>query len=439
MRYALTVQASGPVSNALGSHPTTQKSVAVLMTDHLRDFGRAGLFWLALANFSMGIDGYVLAGLLPQIASDLEVSSAAAGQLVAVFALTGAFAGPALSAFTGRWERKATISLALLVFILGNLMVAVAPDYSWAIAGRVVSAVGGALLNAVVSAYVIARTPVEQRGRALSFVLGGWLAATALGVPLGLVIGQADWRAPLFLVAGVGAIALIGILIKVPRLTLPARPLRESVRPLGQPRVLAALVIPIGIMCASYLCFTYAAFILEPRIGAGLPMILIMFGYGLISLLGNAVSGRSIDRISPVRVLAVIIASLIAVAAIGTVGLALSGIAGAVIAIFWFFGCAFFNGGMGVPLQARLAAMSSDSLTILLALNASAITLGSAFGGMLGGAMLATGFPPEALVPSAGAILVVTGAVLFQTTRARTQRTQNAPEVAGRELRPDEV
>jgi len=409
------------------------------MTDHLRDFGRAGLFWLALANFSMGIDGYVLAGLLPQIASDLEVGSAAAGQLVSVFALTGAFAGPVLSAFTGRWERKTTISLALLVFVLGNLMVALAPDYAWAIAGRVVSAVGGALLNAVVSAYVIARTPAEHRGRALSFVLGGWLAATALGVPLGLVIGQADWRAPLFLVAGVGLLALIGIVIKVPRLTLPALPLRESVRPLGQPRVLAALVIPIGIMCASYLCFTFAAFILEPRIGTGLPIIAVMFGYGLISLLGNIVSGRALSRISPVRVLAIIIASLIAVAAIGTVGMALPGIVGIVVALIWFFGCAFFNGGMGVPLQARLAAMSSGSVTILLALNASAITLGSALGGLLGGAMLATGFAPEALIPSAGAVLILTGVILFQTTRTPRTTVPEEAEPAGQESRSGEA
>lgn len=398
------------------------------MTDRARTFGTSGLLWLALANFSMGIDGYVLAGLLPGIADDLHVNAAAAGQLVSVFALTGAFAGPLLSALTGRWERKATISVALLVFIIGNLMVAMAPDYSWAIAGRVVSALGGALLNAVVSAYVIARTPVEQRGRALSFVLGGWLAATALGVPVGLVIGQQDWRAPLFLVAAVGVIALIGIIVKVPRLTLPALPLRESVRPLGQGRVLAALVIPIGIMCASYLCFTFAAFILEPRIGAGWPMILVMFGYGLISLLGNVVSGRVIDRVSPVRVLAVIIGSLIVVAAIGTGGLALPGVISVVVVVAWFFGAAFFNGGMGVPLQARLAAMSPDSVALLIALNASAITLGSASGGLLGGAVLSAGFSPETLVPLSGGVLVVTGAVLWLTTRSRREARQELSE-----------
>ncbi|MEJ6555030.1 hypothetical protein PQI51_08385 [Microbacterium esteraromaticum] len=71
-------------------------------TDESRPAGYGALLWLALATFSMGIDGYVLAGLLPQIAGDLEVSKAAAGQLVAVFALTAAVSGPVLSSLTGR-------------------------------------------------------------------------------------------------------------------------------------------------------------------------------------------------------------------------------------------------------------------------------------------------------------------------------------------------
>lgn len=186
------------------------------ITDESRSAGYGALLWLALATFSMGIDGYVLAGLLPQIASDLDVTEAGAGQLVAMFALTGALAGPVLSALTGRWERKSIIAASLAVFVIGNLIVALAPDYSWAMFGRIFSAVGGSLLSAVVSSYVVAKAPPERRGRALSFVLGGWLAATALGVPLGLVLGRSDWRIPLVLVAIVGTIALIGILVGVP-------------------------------------------------------------------------------------------------------------------------------------------------------------------------------------------------------------------------------
>ncbi|MFD5224276.1 MFS transporter [Microbacterium sp. NPDC058342] len=386
--------------------------------DETTTAGFGALLWLFLATFSMGIDGYVLAGLLPQIAEDLGVADAAAGQLVAVFALTAAVAGPVLSAVTGAWERKAVIAASLAVFVLGNLLIALAPDYAWAMAGRVISALGGALLSAVVSAYVVAKSPVERRGRALSFVLGGFLAATALGVPLGLVIGQDDWRLPLFLVAGVGVIALVGILLKVPRLHLPARTLMQTLRPLRQPALIGGILVATGIMCASYLCFTYATLIFGPRIGDGLAMIGAMFGYGVVSLAGNLVSGRVIDRFAPVHVVTLIVAVLIAVALLGTAGLLLPGLGGALAAFAWFFGCAFFNGGSGVALQSRLSALAPDSMALVLALNGSGMQLGSALGGMLGGALLVAGIPADGLLPASAVVLAVTMVVHLGVARA---------------------
>ncbi len=364
--------------------------------------------WLAVATFSMGIDGYVLAGLLPQIADDLSVGPAAAGQLMAVFALTSALAGPVLGALTGGWERKATIVGALGVFVIGNLVVALAPTYAIAMTGRVVSALGGALLNAVISAYVVAKTPPERRGRALSLILGGWLTATALGVPLGLLLGQSDWRIPLFLVVAVGSAALVGILLRVPRLRLPPRSLRETLQPLREPRLLAALVVPVGIMCASYLCFTYATLIVGPRVGGGLVMVLVMFCYGLLSLVGNVLTGRLTDRRPPVQVVTGILGLLIASALLGSLGLLLPGALGTVAAIVWFFACAVGNGGSGVPLQARLSAMAPDSAALVFALNGSAMALGSALGSGLGGAALEIGVAPDRLLLISAVVLAAT-------------------------------
>ncbi|MFD5213828.1 MFS transporter [Microbacterium sp. NPDC058345] len=396
-------------------------------SDESKAAGFGALLWLFLATFSMGIDGYVLAGLLPQIADDLNVTDAAAGQLVAVFALTAAIAGPVLSALTGAWERKGVIAASLAVFVLGNLMIALAPDYFWAIAGRVISALGGALLSAVVSAYVVAKTPVERRGRALSFVLGGFLAATALGVPIGLVIGQDDWRLPLFLVTGVGLVSLIGILIKVPRLHLPSRTLIETLRPLRQPALIGGILVATGIMCASYLCFTYATLIFGPRIGDGLAMIGAMFGYGVVSLIGNLVSGRMIDRFAPVHVVTVIVGVLIGVALLGAAGLLLPGLAGALAAFAWFFACAFFNGGSGVALQSRLSTLAPDSIALVLALNGSGMQLGSALGGMLGGALLVAGLPADGLLPASAVVLTITMALHLTVARSTPRHAVLAP------------
>ncbi len=367
------------------------------------------LLWLAVATFSTGIDGYVLAGLLPAIAGDLNVSAAVAGQLMSAFALTSALAAPVLSTVTSRWERRTTIALSLGVFVLGNLIVGLAPTYPVAFGGRVVAALGGCLLNAGVTGYAIALTPVQHRGKALSFVLGGWMAATALGVPVGLVLGQVDWRFPMILVGVVGTIALAGILIKLPRLHLQAGSLVDRLRPLGQPRLLAGLLVTVGILCSSYTCFTYATLILHPAFGADWMMILIMFGYGLASMLGNAVTGRLTDRFTPLRVLTVVLAGLFLNAVLGSVAfawapLAVLGVAGLV----WFFAAGIGNGGAAVPQQARLAALAPDSATIVIALNGSAISLGGALGSGLGGATLAAGSPPHGLLTASAVILALT-------------------------------
>lgn len=365
------------------------------------------LIWLAVATFSTGIDGYVLAGLLPAIADDLRVVEAAAGQLVSAFALTSALAAPLLSTVTSRWERRTTIALSLGVFVVGNLIVGLATSYSVALGGRVVAALGGCLLNAAVTGYVIALTPAKDHGKALSFVLGGWMAATALGVPVGLVLGQSSWRFPMILVAVVGTIALAGILLRLPRLHLPGGTLTDRLRPLGQPRLLAGLLVTTGILCSSYTCFTYATLILRPAFPAEWMMILVMFGYGLASMLGNAVTGRLTDRFTALRVLTVVLVGLLLDAVLGALAFTLGGVL-VVTGLLWFFAAGIGNGGAAVPQQARLAALAPDSAAIVMALNGSAIALGCALGSGLGGVALAAGSSPYGLLAVAAVILTLT-------------------------------
>lgn len=367
------------------------------------------LIWLAIALFSTGIDGYVLAGLLPNIAGDLRVSGAAAGQLVSVFALTSALAAPILGTATSAWERRRTIASALAVFVAGNIVTAAAPTYGFAMAGRVIAALGGCLLGAAISGYVLHLTPVHRRGRALSFVLGGWMTATALGVPVGLVLGESSWRLPLIMVAVIGSIALVGIVRKLPQLELPPITLAERLRPLREPRLVAALVVRTGILCASYTCFTYAVLILRPSFHAHWMIILIMFGYGLASLLGNSFTGRLADHFTPIRVFTVILAGLLFNSIFGSIAFAAAsnGVI-ATLALVWFFAAGIGNGGAAVPQQAYLAAMFPESAAIVLALNGSAVSLGSALGGGLGGVVLTAGGSPARLVIAASAVLLLT-------------------------------
>ncbi|GAA1115681.1 MFS transporter [Kribbella jejuensis] len=382
-------------------------------------FSYRPFIWLAVATFSMGIDGYVLAGLLPQIAGDLSVTPAAAGQLMSVFAFTAALAGPVLGTLTSRWERRTTIVLSLGVFVLGNAVVAVSTNYPVALSGRVLAALGGSLLNAAVTGYVIALTPAEHHGKALSFVLGGWMTATALGVPIGLVIGQSSWRFPMIMVAVVGTIALVGIMLRLPRLHLPGGTLVERLRPLGQPRLVAGLFVTTGILCSSYTCFTYATLILEPHFHVKWAMIAIMFGYGVSSMTGNAVTGRLVDKFSALKVLTVVLVGLFLNALLGMIALTFApAVLAAVWGLVWFFSAGIGNGGGAVPQQARLASMAPASAAIVMALNGSAISLGSALGSGLGGVALTAGVAPNGLLGVSAVILATTVGLHLLVARA---------------------
>lgn len=388
----------------------------------------AALIWLAVATFTTGIDGYVLAGLLPGIAADLSVGEPAAGQLVTVFALTSALAGPVLGALTSGREQRATILAALAAFVAGNLATALAPGYGAALGGRVLAALGASILGAAVTGYVVHLVPEGQRGRALSFVLGGWMTATALGVPVGLLLGRSSWRLPLLMVAAVGILALIGIAARLPRLRHPPLRLRERLRPLARPRLAAGLLVSTGVLSASYACFTYAVLILAPDSPGSAAIIVLMLAYGLASMLGNALSGPLVDRLDPVRVLTAILLLLLADALAALLVLPRQGTGGiAAAAVAWFLVAGIGNGGHAVPQQARLAAMAPGAVSVVMALNASAVSLGVALGGAAGGAGLALGLAPAQLPGIAAALLTAT--LLVHLLVARGQGRD--PRLAG--------
>jgi predicted MFS family arabinose efflux permease len=156
----------------------------------------------------------------------------------------------------------------------------------------------------------------------------------------------------------------------------------------------------------------------------GWMIIVIMFGYGLASMLGNAVTGRLADRFTPVRVLTIWLIGLLVNAVVGAVsiGTATAGTL-VVLGLLWFFVAGIGNGGAAVPQQARLASMAPDSAAIVMALNGSAISLGSALGGALGGVTLAAGNQPSRLLIVAAAVLAATlclHAVVVRISRPRT-------------------
>jgi predicted MFS family arabinose efflux permease len=87
------------------------------------------LYWLALGTFAVGTESFMIAGLLPGMAKDLDVSVATAGQLVTVFALAYALSSPVLAALTGNLNRRRLLIGAMALFAVANLLAFTASGY----------------------------------------------------------------------------------------------------------------------------------------------------------------------------------------------------------------------------------------------------------------------------------------------------------------------
>ncbi|QLE72272.1 MFS transporter [Streptomyces rectiverticillatus] len=377
---------------------------------------------LALGSFTLGLDAYVMAGLLPAIADDTGTDVALAGQLVTAFTLAYAVSAPLFaSLLSGRRPRAALIA-ALAVFTIANGLTALAPGFGSLIAARVAAGAGAGLYSALSTAAASSLVPAERRGRALALVMGGMSAGTVLGVPLGVLLAEhTGWRATLWLVTALGAAALAGLAALLP--PLPAPPVavaaRERLAALADRAVAPVVAVSFLAAVASLGLYTYLAPVMESAGGVhGVTPYLWAWGVG--GVLGSLAAGPLVDGGARPRALVGAVLAGIAVAQAALPLLAPVPLAAGLALVLW--GAAGW--ALQVPQQHRLLTLRPGRGTVVLALNNSALYLGSAVGSALGGLALSAGLRPSAL-PWAAAAVAGAGLLLhaLAATRAGNGRT----------------
>ncbi|MBF9174438.1 MFS transporter, partial [Xanthomonas campestris pv. campestris] len=160
------------------------------------------LLALTIGAFGIGTTEFVIMGLLQQVAADLGVSLTAAGLLISGYAL-GVFVGaPVLTLASARWPRKAVLVALMLVFTLGNIACALAPDYTSLMIARVLTSLAHGTFFGVGAVVATSLVAPERRASAISLMFAGLTVATLLGVPAGAWLGlQLGWRATFWAVA----------------------------------------------------------------------------------------------------------------------------------------------------------------------------------------------------------------------------------------------
>ncbi|GAB3184813.1 MFS transporter [Nesterenkonia halophila] len=252
-------------------------------------------YLLAAGVFLMGTTEFLVAGLLPEIARDLGVPVADAGLMITVFALGMIVGTPLMAVLTLRLQRRHTLTLALLVFALGHLVVAVGPSLPLLLGARFVTALATGAFWAV-AAVVGARAAGPARSsRALGIILGGGMLANVLGVPLGAFAGQViGWRGPFWGLAVVAVLAAVLIRRHVAAEASSTRPsVRAELVSLRDVRVWLVLAGAAVVCGSSLAAYSFIAPLLTDA--AGLPssvVPLVLVAYGAGALVGSWAGGR---------------------------------------------------------------------------------------------------------------------------------------------------
>lgn len=344
------------------------------------------LLWpLSLGAFALGLDAFVLAGLLPAIASDLHISQAAAGLGVATYTAAYATSAPLLAPVAARASTRRALLIALALFALGNVATAFASSLAVLLVSRALAGIGAGIYSPLAASSAAGMVPAAQRGRALSMVLIGLSGGSAFGVPLGLLVEHVwGWRATIDLIVVVSLIAAAGINLSGREFPLPPRiTWRERLDAIRAPFAVYTLLVTLLVGVASLGLYTYIAELAAAR-GMGDATGHLIWTWGLGGMVGALLIGRALDKwLPPPRATWLVMALL-------AIGFALVGWAPLMGAGAGCFLWGLAGWASVAPQQHALVSHSPDHAVALIACNSSGVYFGSALGATAGAAMLGT-------------------------------------------------
>lgn len=349
------------------------------------------LFALTLSAFAIGTTEFVIVGLVPTIANDLQVSLPSAGLLVSLYAFGVAVGAPVLTALTGRWNRKYLLLSLMALFVVGNLLAWQAPSYESLIIARILTGLAHGVFFSIGSTIATSLVSKEKEASAIAIMFTGLTVALVTGVPLGTWIGQHfGWRATFLVVSALGVIALIGSALLVPKNLKQSRParLKEQAQVLVQPRLLLVYLMTILGYGGTFTAFTYLAPILQSESGFSANAIgLIMLVYGVSVAVGNIYGGKLADKKGPINALTIIFSALTLILLALT--FTMTSKIGAVLTVLIWGAFAFGNvPGLQVYVVKLAEKFTPNAVDVASGLNIAAFNIGIALGSILGGVIV---------------------------------------------------
>lgn len=260
----------------------------------------AALWALTISAFGIGTTEFVIVGLLPTMAKDLDISIPSAGLLVSLYAMGVAIGAPILTALTSRLPRKGLLIGLMGLFTIGNALASLAPGFTSLVIARILTGFAHGVFFSIGSTIAAALVPAERRGSAIAIMFAGLTVAIVTGVPFGTFIGQHfGWRATFIGVALLGVISLAASWLLVPHdlKNEKAASLRTQVKVITNKRLLLGFLMTTLGYGGTFVAFTYLSPILQEVTGLSEAVVnFMLLLYGVAIALGNLVGGKVANK-----------------------------------------------------------------------------------------------------------------------------------------------
>lgn len=267
------------------THTSTQKSSS------------KGIFALALSAFCMGVTEFIVAGILPDIATHFMISQPVAGWLVTIYAIGVVIGAPILTIPISSLDRKYQLMLNLSIFLLANLIVAISDHFYLTLCARFVAGCmhGVFFVIATIAAIKIAKE--GKQNTALALMVSGLTIALVTGIPLGTFVGQLfGFQAIFWLIALLTGVAIASVWVLMPNIQGQRTFIRNLFRALCVPKLLRAYIVTACTCGASFVLYTYIAeflLVLSRFDKQSIASILLL--YGGSAVVGNLLGGKITD------------------------------------------------------------------------------------------------------------------------------------------------
>ncbi|EIE3640115.1 MFS transporter [Staphylococcus pseudintermedius] len=377
------------------------------------------IWMLAIGAFAIGMTEFVIMGLLPNVANDLNVSVSEAGQLITGYALGVAIGGPIIVMLTFRLNRKVLLMLLMGIFILGNILGGLSPNYTTLMLSRIVTSLAHGSFFGIGSILAASMVASQYRASAMALMFMGLSLSNILGVPFGTLIGQKlGWHMTFLIIAVIGVIALIGIMMFVPMSKeMRTASIKDELRILKEKRLWLTLGMTLFGFSSVFAYFTYISSVLidvthipEQFISS----ILIVFGVGVT--LGNIVGGKLADWNLNKALMSIFIIFALYFGLLYFIQFH------PIIMVIGVFLFGFIGFSMSPSLQYKSTLISQEAPTLSSTLNQSAFNIGNALGAFIGGLVVST--LPIASLSLIAPLLTLIGLVFLLWSIAVEQKEQ---------------